>query len=74
MGIERPAARRGVASVLWSDNGSNFIAIEKELLQNVSTWNEQILSEALVKNGSTGSSILPVLLKTKQYDTSCYFE
>ena len=36
MGIERPAACRGVASVLWSDNGRNFIAIDMELLQNVS--------------------------------------
>ena len=49
MGIERFAARRGVPSVLWSDNGTNFIASEKELLQNVSAWNQQILSEALVK-------------------------
>ena len=49
MGIERFAARRGVPSVLWSDNGTNFIASEKEFLQNVSAWNQQILSEALVK-------------------------
>ena len=49
MGIERFAARRGVPSVLWADNGNNFIASEKELLQNASAWNQQILSEALVK-------------------------
>ena len=49
MRIERFAARRGIPSVLWSDNGTNFIAREKELLQNVSAWNQQILSEALVK-------------------------
>ena len=49
MGIERFAARRGVPFVLWSDNRTNFIASEKELLQNVSAWNQQILSEALVK-------------------------
>ena len=49
MGIERFAARRGVPSDLWSDNGTNFIASEKELRQNVSAWNQQILSDALVK-------------------------
>ena len=36
MGIERFAARRGVPSVLWSDNGTNCIASEKELLKRVS--------------------------------------
>ena len=49
MGIERFAARRGTPSVLWSDNGTNFIASEKKLLQNVSAWNQQTLSETLVK-------------------------
>ena len=49
MGIEIFATRRGVPSVLWSDNGTNFVASEKKLLQNVSTWNQQTLSETLVK-------------------------
>ena len=49
MGIERFAVRRGTPSVLWSDNGTNFIASEKALLQNVSAWNQQTLSETLVK-------------------------
>ena len=49
MGIERFAARRVIPSVLWSDNGTNFVASEKELLQNISSWNQQFLSETLVK-------------------------
>ena len=49
MGIERFIARRSTPSVLWSDNGKNFIASEKELLQNISNWNQQVLTETLVK-------------------------
>ena len=49
MGIDRFTARRDTSSVLWSDNGTNFIASEKELLQNVSAWNQQSLPETLVK-------------------------
>ena len=49
MGIERFIAHRGTPSVLWSDNGTNFIASEKELLQNFSNWNQQVLTDALVK-------------------------
>ena len=48
MGFERFAARRITPSVLWSDNGTNFIAKDKELLQNVRNWNQQVLTESLV--------------------------
>ena len=49
MGIERFIARRGTPSNVWSDNGTNFIASEKELLQNIAHWNHQVLTDALVK-------------------------
>ena len=51
MGIERFAARPGTPSLLWSNNGTNFIATDKELLQNVRNWNQQVLTESLVKKG-----------------------
>ena len=38
MGIERFVSRRGIPAVIWSDNGTNFVATEKEL-QNVLNWN-----------------------------------
>ena len=51
MGIERFCARCGIPSVIWSDNGTNFVASEKELLSNINNWNQQVLSESLVKKG-----------------------
>ena len=51
MGIERFCARRGIPFVLWSDNGTNFVASEKELLMNIKNWNQQVLGETLVKKG-----------------------
>ena len=51
MGIERFVARHGVPGVIWSDNGTNFIATEKELLNNVLKWNQQTLTDSLVKKG-----------------------
>ena len=51
MGDERFVAHHGVPGVIWSDNGTNFIATEKELLNNVPNWNPQTLTDTLVKKG-----------------------
>ena len=50
-GIERFCARHGMPSVIWSDNGTNCVASEKELLSNINNWNQQVFSESLVKKG-----------------------
>ena len=41
MGTLRFAARRGTPSVIWSDNGTNFVESETELVENIRKWNEQ---------------------------------
>ena len=51
MGIERFVSRRGIPSVIWSDNGTNFVATEKKLLQNVLKRNHQSIAESMVKKG-----------------------
>ena len=49
--IERFCARRGIPSVIWSDNGTNFVASEKEFLLNIKNWNQQVLGQTVVKKG-----------------------
>ena len=34
MGIERVCARRATSSVIWSDNGTNFVASKKTPVQH----------------------------------------
>ena len=50
MGIERFLARLGTPSVIWSDNGTNFVGAEKELLNCIQSWNDQAPPE-LAKKG-----------------------
>ena len=41
MGIQRFSARRGTPSVIWSDNGTNFVGAQKELRTCIECWNQQ---------------------------------
>ena len=51
MGIEGFVSRRGIPSVIWSDHGTNFVATEKELPQNVLKRDHQSIAESIVKKG-----------------------
>ena len=46
---ERFVARSVVPDVIWSDNGINFMATEKELLPNVLNLNQRKLNDSLMK-------------------------
>ena len=39
MGIERFIARRGMPSVIWSDNGANLVDSAKEMISCTENWN-----------------------------------
>ena len=49
MGIDRFLSRPGVPSVIRSDNGRNFFATKKELLNNILNSNQQVLTKTLAK-------------------------
>ena len=47
MALRRFIARRGRPRVIWSDNGSNLVAGEKELRSCLDTWNQAQITDAL---------------------------
>ena len=49
-GIEKLIAHRGIPSVIWSDNGTNFVGAEKELLNCIQSWNGQASPELAKKD------------------------
>ena len=51
MGVERFVSRRGTPTMLWSDNGTNFIGAEKELHECVEKWNTLNIAAELAHKG-----------------------
>ena len=60
MGIGTFVSRRGIPSVIWSEHGTNFVATEKGLLQNILQWNHQSMAESIVKKAVNWSLVLLV--------------
>ena len=51
MGVKRFVSRRGTPDMIWSDNGTNFIGAEKELLECMGKWNTFNIATKLAHKG-----------------------
>ena len=51
MGVERFMARRGKPKVIWSDNGTNFVGAEKELLGRLKSVDQHRIKSKMSQNG-----------------------
>ena len=51
MGVERFMARRGKPKVIWSDNGTNFVGAEKELLGHLKSVDQHRIKSKMSQNG-----------------------
>ena len=51
MGVERIVFRRGTPTIIWSDNGTNFVGAEKELRENIEKWNTINIAVELAHKG-----------------------
>ncbi|KFD51366.1 hypothetical protein M514_07771 [Trichuris suis] len=49
MAFRRFINRRGTPAVVYSDNGTNLVAAEKELRTSLKSWNQTKISEALTQ-------------------------
>ena len=47
MALRRFIARRGRPTLIWSDNGTNFVGGERELREAIAAWNQEQISDAL---------------------------
>ena len=45
MRLERFVSRRGTPAMIWSDNGTNYVGVEKELRENIEKWNTINIAE-----------------------------
>ena len=51
MRVERFVSRRGPPAMIWTDNCTNFIGAEKELLESIEKWNVVNIAAELAHKG-----------------------
>ena len=49
MALRRFIARRGCPKIIWSDNGTNLVAGERELRENIAAWNQEQICDSLTQ-------------------------
>ena len=59
MGLERFVSRRGLPSVIWSDNGTNFVGTDRELVHCLKSWDQNKIWERMVQQGVKWKFIPP---------------
>ena len=52
MGVDRFVSRRGTPTIIWSDNGTNFVGAEKKLRENIEKWNTTNIAVELAHKGN----------------------
>ena len=51
--VRRFTARRGPVKSILSDNGTNLVGAEREMREEISTWNQQKIQDNLLQKGIT---------------------
>ena len=51
LAFRRFTSRRGTPLVMYSDNGTNFVAGERELREGIARWNHEVIVDQLAQDG-----------------------
>ena len=49
--LRRFIARRGKPTVIYSDNGTNFVGVDRELRECIDDWNQDMIGRVLSQEG-----------------------
>jgi hypothetical protein len=64
MGVRRLIADRGRPVNIYSDNGTNFLAADKELQEGVKNLNSRLVADEVINQGINWCLLLPVRILT----------